>query len=699
MTESNWQVSDPAGAPHCIRPETHWLRETTDEGREDGALWFSLQLSRTRAEQLYQLSGPFEELARKGARIAPASRTALKHALNVRKLDTIGADILVPQAAFAALQALPKDGIEITDAGLAVEGEIGDQQPLAADDGAKSAPGPIPNGSTVIIAIIDDGIGIANRRFRGRDGSITRVKHFLDQALLGTPAHDSGMVNELLARSCKASDIDRLLGLDEEQIYRKLGLIDLTPRSRQDPVPRLRQPLRAAVTHGTHMLDIAAGYDWRTQEAEAAKRPIIAVQLPTQVADHRSDTWLPQALKLALDWILVKADELSAELDPSTKRRLPLIVNASLASMAGPEDGQSDVERRINQFVKAYRGDDGPDELCTVVLAAGNSLQLRSAARLDMAGGSTEEISWRVQPDDKTPSFAQVWLLGDQKPHGQEAEVFLVPPRDAPALKVPSQLGKLVEWKVDGLTGARLYHQRLSRDHGGSRECITIAILPTADDREGKPVVPSGCWQIKIKSNATRPLTVDLRLHRDDVGLFSRSGARQSYFDHPGYQMFDPVKGCIINDELRDDPRVTPITRQGTLSTYAYAEGTVVVAGYRRSDGKPATYSSSSGHGTKRANNPSRGAVDEPDLAAVSEESPSLSGVLAGGTYSGSVAILNGTSVAAPQATRALAEEIAKRGSVNTLKGRVRRTDRGKRLGEGYLAFTGVPGYRLRSDR
>jgi hypothetical protein len=64
--------------------------------------------------------------------------------------------------------------------------------------------------------------------------------------------------------------------------------------------------------------------------------------------------------------------------------------------------------------------------------------------------------------------------------------------------------------------------------------------------------------------------------------------------------------------------------------------------------------------------------VDErtPDLAAVSEESPALPGVLAAGTYSGSVAILNGTSDAVPQVTRALADQIATRGNPELLEGK-----------------------------
>jgi hypothetical protein len=675
---SQWTLSEKlAGAPQRIRPETHWFQETTQKGRDDGALWFSLQLTPDRANQLYEwnLDGAFGELIKSGARMAPSSRTALKYTLDRGKSGTIGTDILVPKKVFAAFEALSTDGIEISDAGLAVAGEIGvEGEDLAVtNETAKSTPGPLPKDSPVIIAIIDDGIGIANHRFR-QSATKTRVKHFLDLAVIGTPTARP-LVDELLGRSWKGSDIDKLLGHDEEQVYRALGLIDLTKE--------LRQPLRAAVTHGTHMLDLAAGYDWRTEAAIAKKRPIIAVQLPTQVAENRSDTWLPQSLKRALDWILVKADELSDELSPEydpdskKKKRLPLIVNGSFASMAGPQDGCSDVEKRITQFIKTYRGD-GPKDLCTFVLSAGNSLQLRSAAQMDIPRGCVGEIPWRVLPDDKTPSFVEIWLprvddgVCSEQP---QVQVSLVPPRDGPETGMPLQLGGAVEWKIGEDAAARIYHQRFPRS-GGSRECITIAIRPTADDQESGPVVvASGLWRIRIKNIAQQALkNIDLRVHRDDVGMFSRSGARQSYFDHPEYEMFEPSTGRIINDEEQDSRGETRVTRQGTLSTYAYAEGVLVVGGYRRSDGEPAAYSSSGRHENPRKDadgNP----VDGPDLAAVSEESPALAGVLAAGTYSGSVAIMNGTSVAAPQVVRALADQIAKRGNAELVAGKTAVTE------------------------
>jgi len=311
-------------------------------------LWFSLQLTPKSAKDLYDwnLKGDFGELIGAGAQMTRTGRMALKFALDAQKSATIGTDILVPENGFAALQALWKARfVEITDAGLAVDGEIVDPVPRK-NVVPRSSSDEILEGSPVIIAIIDDGIGIANHRFR-QGPTKTRVKHFLDLALVGKPTVDT-WDDDVLGRSWQGEDIDLLLGRNEEQVYRTLGLINHTSE--------LRQSLRAAVTHGTHMLDVAAGYDWQTEGEKAKRRPIIAVQLPTQVAENRSDTWLPQSFKRALDWILVKADELSDQLSAELSlprssdgkpRRLPLIVNGSFASMAGPQDGCSVVERLI----------------------------------------------------------------------------------------------------------------------------------------------------------------------------------------------------------------------------------------------------------------------------------------------------------------------------------------------------------------
>jgi hypothetical protein len=180
----------------------------------------------------------------------------------------------------------------------------------------------------------------------------------------------------------------------------------------------------------------------------------------------------------------------------------------------------------------------------------------------------------------------------------------------------------------------------------------------------------------------SRPMTdlspyIYLRVHRDDPGMYSHGRGRQSYFDDPLYERFDPLTGATASDERIESEKrncgepVSPVTMQGTLSAYGYAKGVLVVGGYRRSDGTAVAYSSSGADGIRRSGSNLEG----PDIAAITEESPALWGILATGTYSGSVEFLNGTSVAAPLALRALADEIAIGGSVETLKEAVARAE------------------------
>ncbi len=76
-------------------------------------------------------------------------------------------------------------------------------------------------------------------------------------------------------------------------------------------------------------------------------------------------------------------------------------------------DGWSDVERRITQFVRTYRAG-GPPDLCTVVMSAGNGRLLRAAARFRIDKRPVS-VPWRVLPDDRTPSFVQIWLPPEPK--------------------------------------------------------------------------------------------------------------------------------------------------------------------------------------------------------------------------------------------------------------------------------------------
>src|SRR5437764_1384352 len=186
-----------------------------------------------------------------------------KNTFVVPATHRIGTDILVPRQGFDELLKLagktPEAGkdpdLEITDAGLAIEhDQAADVSPYPEKFAPYTAKSAVAEGRAqddhsldrVIVAIVDDAVGIANRRFRKSEKE-TRIAHFLD---LGPPCAgrcDPQPDYELLARSWKGAQIDALLDRypeDDERVYRGLGLIGRRHG---------RQPLRAAASHGTHM--------------------------------------------------------------------------------------------------------------------------------------------------------------------------------------------------------------------------------------------------------------------------------------------------------------------------------------------------------------------------------------------------------------------------------------------------------------
>lgn len=527
-------------------------------------------------------------------------------------------------------------------------------------------------GNEVIVAIIDDGVGVANERFR-LSPTETRIEYFWDMQAMSSGGSAEGSTNGQVFTKNMIDDCLAEHPTDDDLVYRKLGLIDHSKDK--------RQPLKFRLSHGTHVSDIAAGFDYRDekQKAIAKKRPIIAVQLPSEMIAERSDVFTAPHLKAALQKIRYFADLLAdriAAKNPGEERKpLPIVVNFSFGTMAGPHDGQAPIDRAVRDFITSYRSQPGNPQ-CELVMPAGNGFQARTVARLDVGeDGKIEPLPWRVQPDDKTSSYVQVWLPENQETR-QQIAVSLVPPYDAPEEPQESKLGHSLEWQLNGQVQARLYHQFVERPDGCYREHITIAILGTDTDK-GDPTTYSGEWEIRMKSIDLRPGTrIDARIQRDDSLMGQRRTGRQSYFDHPDYVRYEYPSGRLRSDcgYLANDchDESSPVTRCGTFNAYATANACatapepLVVGGYRRSDGVPASYTGSG---------PTTSGRTGPDISAVSEESPSHRGVLGSGTNSGSIVTQNGTSVATPAVTRILAQIIADKQTKKDLIRSIRRAE------------------------
>jgi hypothetical protein len=98
------------------------------------------------------------------------------------------------------------------------------------------------------------------------------------------------------------------------------------------------------------------------------------------------------------------------------------------------------------------------------------------------------------------------------------------------------------------------------------------------------------------------------------------------------------------------DDGASEIKRDGTISGLATSDGEmIVIGGYLKKERRPSPYS---------AGGPTTGSRVGPDLSAVSDDSVVHQGVIAAGARSGSTVALRGTSVAAPQVARWIANHV-----------------------------------------
>ncbi len=238
----------------------------------------------------------------------------------------------------------------------------------------------------VIVAVIDDGIGFAHERFRIGPGE-TRIEFFWHQDGMAPPQSSAPF-----GREFGKAEINALLQAassgGEDEIYRKAGMLDFR-------VPG-HKPLGLRLAHGTHVLDLAAGED---PAQRRRNRPIIAVQLASVATENASGANIEFYVEAALTYIRTRAKLLAGKGPP-----LPVVVNFSYATQTGPHDGTARLEEFIDRIVRLK------DPPMRVVAPAGNGHAARCHAEADFSTSALVELPWRVQPDDLTPTVAEIWM-------------------------------------------------------------------------------------------------------------------------------------------------------------------------------------------------------------------------------------------------------------------------------------------------
>lgn len=480
-----------------------------------------------------------------------------------------------------------------------------------------------------VLGIVDDGIAFANERFRMFDGLgwRTRLLSLWDQG--AKAAHAPTQAMWAYGRQHDSRDIDACFaanarhgGLDEDGVYARAGYSEVRHRA----------------THGTHVLDLAAGADPRSAQEQQDAPAIVAVQLPSAVLEDTSCASLTVFVLDALRHIFDQAEPLPGELEAPA-----LVVNVSLGNIAGPHDGSSIFEQAMDELIELRRAAHGQAST-EVVLPAGNSHLARCHSWADLEADGMLELAWRLMPADGTPSFMEIWLTASSDLAAPPADldgiqVTLTPPLGSPCKQAKVSPGASAAVMHGGCTVALVnFPQRCANGKGA---LILIAIAPTAPRIPTAVAAPCGVWDVRIDNGRT-PLNCNAYIQRDDVAFGHRGFGRQSVFEDAFYQRFDRLGRLETADSGNSYLR-----RVGTLNGLATGRNVRVVgaAQWQAAKAQESPYSSAWLPTVPRAGS---------SVFAVADDSLVLDGVLAAGTRSGSFVALNGTSVAVPQVCRVL---------------------------------------------
>jgi hypothetical protein len=485
----------------------------------------------------------------------------------------------------------------------------------------------------VVIGIIDDGIAFAHERFRDARNQ-ARVHYALRQHV--NPALDFELTKPSIDALIPGCMEGRLF--NDELFYRRSGWIDMSQPGHKAGMWRL--------AHGTHVMDLACGY---APAENRQDRPIVCVQLPAEVTADTGGAASSNYPLRAMRYILRRADQIAG-----SPGGLPVVINFSYGSIAGPHDGTSRVEAEIDDLVRRRKAKFG-DRALEVVLPSGNSYFSRCHAEVAFASTTPPRnsctLDWRVQPDDFTPSRMEIWLPCRDTSGPSRVKLTLESPNRR-VLSIEERPQAAAYWGSAQMNHAAINYRT---SMPGRRGRFLLLLQPTVSFHRGALLSPAGVWKVTLENQGLASSeTAHVWIERDDTPYGYPLRGRQSYFDQAGYERYDQAG----RDVEVDDPNC-PIKRASLINSIATGCRPVVMGALLRKEMIVAKYSSG-GPVLARCDEATADAY-RPDAITVGEDSKVHRGILAAGSRSGSVVAMGGTSVTAPQITRWIADQLAQR--------------------------------------
>jgi Subtilase family len=475
--------------------------------------------------------------------------------------------------------------------------------------------------SQVWIGIIDDGCAFAHGNFRRAGTDLSRIEYLWDQNPPDEPdvskqgwSIPSGFG---YGREVRPSQVS-LSRRDEATLYEQMGY---------------SSTLRSRIRHGTAVMDLSAGSpDPLARQLEpgepkpsdaAGLAPIVFVELPHVDRRDTCATGLGVHLLNAFRYLLDRVERHASggqQVDPSAR----VVVNLSYGSLAGPHDGTTMVEEAIDELIEV-RGN------LAVVMAAGNTYQPFQPPRpthgaMQLSSLQRKGIVWRIQPDDPTDSYLEIWLRTPSAP--ASAVVHVTPPGGATLSLRPGQVRCL---KVDGVTVASVvFPVRVPQSKASSMALVALA--PTVSTG-GRAAAPDGGWVIEVENLAhgEAELDVDIWIERDDLVAGDFRRRQQSYLE--------PFKGATV-DVMR------------SFTSLGHGKHVLLVGAHPSGKREPSA-DSASGPGLAPSSR------TRPDVMAPASVLGSGAGLRVAGTTTGVSVEFSGTSAAAACVSRWVANGLA----------------------------------------